>query len=843
MARQITVAFAIDGDRVEVPVPPQVDGQVSYETGYTFDYSRPVSDPLSKNFERLKFNALMHDVTGVLQQFQQQGAPEWYVDTPYAQFARVKHEGSYYVALVEGTEQEPGTGGDWTVDNVAAQARQNNLTATTDPTVNDDETEGYEPLSQWINTSSGEIFVAISVAAGAADWQPGTLSIDELGNVALLNANAIGQAIIQSPNPGAIRFLRANADNSVSWISAAELLAAVEAAAVQSVATIADLLALSGVVDGQKIEVGGCRVDGVGGGIFTYRAGVSRSTHNGGTVIASNATWPDWSNYTQVNDWFNFTHASNGCWVKEVKENQVDIKEFGALGDDNNLIDGRIWTAALRDHNLFLSDGIYTMSFRSVPSNRTVTGSGYNAILKHPPTDFSPGTGSTKILLIQERSNITLHNFRVDGNKSEIIGGDINNCEGISIDTCGDVNVDLVWAENCYSEGIDIDTSTNCVASRIFARGCGGMAVHLSTACVRCFTRNSFAVECGIDGQRPAFDTFQTTTDSGVQNCVAADCFAGFNIHGEGNTLSDCQTYNSVSYGLYTDYSDSCTISNLTIDGALSDGGAYAGYAVLIRGNGGKIGGLQIKNINSPGRGIEINGSHNKINGGSISGAAGNVIVISRTMTYLPSYNSISNISIDGGASISDTGEYNKMRNIDRNAPTAVAFQLLGRGGKVQNCSTNGDQEGFHVLPITDTVNTGEGYTLSGCVHDGNPSVAFRLSSGTVDNTVIGCHAPNSAQQLVNAGTGNKVSGGTGMLGGRRAGTFAGNGGGTSILIPHGFPYAPQWANVYPNSADAVDTFYSLTLGGTNITVTFTSARPAGTGNVSMRWEAGTNID
>lgn len=226
MARQITVAFAVDGNRVEVPVPTQISGEVSYQTGYTFDYSRPVSDPQAKNIERVKLNAVLYDITGVLQQFQQQGAPEWYADTPYAQFARVKHGGNYYVAAVDGTEQEPGTGEEWSLDNIAAQARKNNLTATTDPTATDDESEGYEPLSQWINTVSGEVFIAITVAEGAAVWQQGTFTVDELGNVALLNANAIGQSIIQSANPSAVRFMRANADNSVSWLSAEDFRAA-----------------------------------------------------------------------------------------------------------------------------------------------------------------------------------------------------------------------------------------------------------------------------------------------------------------------------------------------------------------------------------------------------------------------------------------------------------------------------------------------------------------------------------------------------------------------------------------------------------------------------------------
>src|SRR5690606_41704007 len=101
----------------------------------------------------------------LLRQCLQQGAPEWYADTPYAQFARVKHGGSYYVAAVDGTEQEPGTGEDWVVNNVPVQARKNNLSATADPTAADDETDGYGPLSQRINVSSGEVCIPISLAS------------------------------------------------------------------------------------------------------------------------------------------------------------------------------------------------------------------------------------------------------------------------------------------------------------------------------------------------------------------------------------------------------------------------------------------------------------------------------------------------------------------------------------------------------------------------------------------------------------------------------------------------------------------------------------------------------
>lgn len=70
-------------------------------------------------------------------------------------------------------------------DIAESDIRKNNLTATTDPTVNDDTSAGYEPLSRWLNTATGEGFLCIDASSGAANWQQGTLTTDELGSAAL----------------------------------------------------------------------------------------------------------------------------------------------------------------------------------------------------------------------------------------------------------------------------------------------------------------------------------------------------------------------------------------------------------------------------------------------------------------------------------------------------------------------------------------------------------------------------------------------------------------------------------------------------------------------------------
>src|SRR5699024_2493306 len=56
----------------------------------------------------------------------------------------------------------------------------NNFSATVDPTVDNDSTEGWEVGSVWINTITLESFRALDVTEGAAQWMQTTLTTDEL---------------------------------------------------------------------------------------------------------------------------------------------------------------------------------------------------------------------------------------------------------------------------------------------------------------------------------------------------------------------------------------------------------------------------------------------------------------------------------------------------------------------------------------------------------------------------------------------------------------------------------------------------------------------------------------
>jgi hypothetical protein len=64
---------------------------------------------------------------------------------------------------------------------------KNNLSATSDPTVNNDTSEGYAAFSRWVNTSNNEYFLCLDATNGAAVWFKSSLTLDELGTAALVD--------------------------------------------------------------------------------------------------------------------------------------------------------------------------------------------------------------------------------------------------------------------------------------------------------------------------------------------------------------------------------------------------------------------------------------------------------------------------------------------------------------------------------------------------------------------------------------------------------------------------------------------------------------------------------
>lgn len=127
MAKYFYNAFGTGGDiGTKVPDTAQANGSVSYYAGYGSDYQLPLaSGGQALPINRVQFNSLMNDVTGALQNIQQQGISSWIGPSPdspplysgnwpYAVNALVYYtDGNIYQSLIASNTDTPGATANW----------------------------------------------------------------------------------------------------------------------------------------------------------------------------------------------------------------------------------------------------------------------------------------------------------------------------------------------------------------------------------------------------------------------------------------------------------------------------------------------------------------------------------------------------------------------------------------------------------------------------------------------------------------------------------------------------------------------------------------------------------
>ncbi|MCP4064635.1 MAG: hypothetical protein GY740_15490 [Gammaproteobacteria bacterium] len=103
-----------------------------------------------------------------------------------------------------------------------------------------------------------------------------------------------------------------------------------------SLSSLADLVSLSGLYDGLRVEVKAYR-DGyaLGGGSFVWNSTKNKTEHDGVRVIDPTKTLPiNWSNYSQVQSWFSPNASGQGCYERTDKS-EFNLWDFGAVpGED-----------------------------------------------------------------------------------------------------------------------------------------------------------------------------------------------------------------------------------------------------------------------------------------------------------------------------------------------------------------------------------------------------------------------------------------------------------------------------------------------------------------------------
>jgi len=174
MPKYFSYAFAQDGDKTAIPDAIQLDGSVSYDGGWGYDYQRPDdgSDPLSKNIPRDQTNQLYFDITDNIKHWQDFTAPAWSTTRAaagYKKNARVTYTGGViWQSKADNNTGEPGVGADWIVPPETDATLI--AMAATSPTANQIIWfSGTDVASTTSITSFGRSFIAAAdAAAGVA---------------------------------------------------------------------------------------------------------------------------------------------------------------------------------------------------------------------------------------------------------------------------------------------------------------------------------------------------------------------------------------------------------------------------------------------------------------------------------------------------------------------------------------------------------------------------------------------------------------------------------------------------------------------------------------------------
>jgi len=143
--------------------------------------------------------------------------------------------------------------------------------------------------------------------------------------------------------------------------------------------TMADLLSMQHKTGSVQLLGYHERGDG-GGGVFYWDASEDCASHNGGTVIAGNQSFPPVWDETGQALWFSTT-VGTGCWKREYS-GAVNVKWFGAKGD--GVSDDSLVLSEVKDLDITLTSGVYK-SNTDITFSSVVTFDG--GVLKHTGTN------------------------------------------------------------------------------------------------------------------------------------------------------------------------------------------------------------------------------------------------------------------------------------------------------------------------------------------------------------------------------------------------------------------------------------------------------------------------
>ncbi len=203
MAKYFVYPFGINGDLTPIPDTGPTSGPVNYQYGFGIDYQLPFpSDPSGLPIPRNEFNELMFDTTGAIQQYQQNGVPDFItaaenlgVAFPYPIYARVRYDdGSgfkVYENQVAGNITTP-PGTNWRIIS-GGQVPSGSMTAYAGATI----PAGFLLCdgSAVSRTTYNALFTAIGVIWGAGDGI-NTFNLPNMARRVPMGSGGTGTAVI-----------------------------------------------------------------------------------------------------------------------------------------------------------------------------------------------------------------------------------------------------------------------------------------------------------------------------------------------------------------------------------------------------------------------------------------------------------------------------------------------------------------------------------------------------------------------------------------------------------------------------------------------------------------------